>query len=134
MGKAGNPNIREVSKATQFKPGVSGNPTGNHKGTKHLTTWIQELLEDENFEANLLDPKIGITPYKGAPIKAITQVILVKAINGDLKAADILMKYGWSQKIDNNYTGEIHHVYEELDDDQLAAIIEARKDRLLEGS
>jgi hypothetical protein len=98
---ANNPKLAEVSKGTQFssehQPEIPGGVF--KKGKKHLTTWIQNLLEDEDFEANILDSKIGIKEYKGAPIAAIIQVLTVKAINGDVKAIDLLMKYGWSQKL-----------------------------------
>ena len=88
----------EVGAKTQFKPGESGNPAGKPKGTKHITTYIQELMEDEKFEARILDPKMGIVDYKGAPIHAVLQVMLVKAVNGDKDFMDMLMKYGWTKK------------------------------------
>lgn len=83
------------------------------KGAKHLSTWIQEMMNDESFEANLLDAKKGIIEYKGAPIKAIIQVVLVKAVNGDPKAWDWLGKYGFGTKLelannpDNPITGTL---------------------------
>lgn len=43
-GKPGNPNIREVSKATQFKPGQSGNPTGRRPGLS-ITRMVRNELE-----------------------------------------------------------------------------------------
>jgi hypothetical protein len=96
----------QIGAATQFKPGQSGNPAGTKPGTVHISTHIQRLMEDEDFEANILDPKIGIREYKGAPVRAVLQVALTKAINGDLKATDLLMKYGWSQKIETEHSGE----------------------------
>lgn len=89
---------------TQFQPGQSGNPTGPKPGYKHITTHIQELLEDENFEADLLDSKKGLVSYKGRPIKAIIMVLQHKAVQGDLKAADLLLKYGWSAKTEVDLT------------------------------
>ncbi len=88
-------------------PPVKGeirNPKGKPKGTKHITTHIQELMEDEGFEANVLDAKGTQIDYKGAPIKAIIQVAINKAISGDAKAMDWLAKYGWSQKIEQDIT------------------------------
>jgi hypothetical protein len=80
----------------------------NKKGSKHLTTWIQELLEDEEFEADLIDSKKGLIEFKGAPIKAIIMAQRHKAVNGDQKATDLLMKYGWStkQEVDLTSLGE----------------------------
>jgi hypothetical protein len=103
FGTTTDPNI---GAATQFKPGQSGNPAGTKVGSIHISTHIQRLMDDEEFEANILDPKIGIREYKGAPVRAVLQVALTKAINGDMKALDLLMKYGWSQKIETENTGE----------------------------
>jgi hypothetical protein len=89
---------------TQFKPGESGNPKGKPKGAKHISTHIQNLMEDEDFEANILDAKTGIKEYKGAPVKAIIQVAITKAINGDAKAMDWLAKYGWTAKTEIDLT------------------------------
>lgn len=89
---------------TQFKPGQSGNLAGKPKGTKHITTYIQELMEKPDFEARILDPKAGLLNYKGKPIHAVLQVVLTKAVNGDPKMIEVLMKYGWSQKIDTDLT------------------------------
>jgi|SRR6185312_8744991 len=75
------------------------------KGSKHISTWIQELMEDEGFEAAIQQGD-KIIEYKGAPIKAIIKAQMQKAINGDTKAFDSLGRYGWSQKIEQENTGE----------------------------
>ncbi len=79
-----------------WQAGQSGNPNGKPKGTKHLSRWIQELMEDEAFEQKLSDGTI----IKGAPIKAIIMVLLTKAINGDTRAIDLIGKYGYGAKVD----------------------------------
>lgn len=84
---------------TQFSSENQPPNRGNKKGNKHIATWIQELLNDEGFEANILDSKIGIKAYKGAPVKAIIEVAIVKAINGDNKWAEWLGKHGWGTKV-----------------------------------
>jgi hypothetical protein len=126
FGKGNDPSI---GKATQFKPGQSGNPAGKPKGTKHINTWIQELLQDEDFSAKV---RIGfeIQDFKGAPIQAIIKAQMLKAIEGDTKAFDSLAKYGWPAKSEVEQSGEVKHVYEELDDEQLEAAIKAREDRI----
>jgi hypothetical protein len=98
-----------VGKATQFKPGQSGNPAGKPKGTKHINTWIQELAEDEEFTAMLLDLKVGFVEYKGAPIKAIIKQAINEAVAGrDARerqaAREWIARYGWPTK--NEVTGE----------------------------
>lgn len=81
---------------TPWRPGQSGNPAGKPKGTKHLSTWIQELLEDESFSYNLQGKKTKT----GAPLKAILEVLVIKALEGDTRAFDLLCKYGYGQKYD----------------------------------
>lgn len=103
------------NKDTQFKPGVSGNPKGLKPGTKHINTWIQELLSDEEFEADVLDSKKGLVEFKGAPIKAIVLAQRHKAVNGDLKAAELLMKYGWTQKIEQDLTTNGNDISQPVD-------------------
>lgn len=78
------------------------------KGKKHISTWIQELLEDEEFTAQIQEG-YKIIDYKGAPIRAIVRAQAIKALNGDTKAFDVLNKYGWSpskQEIDITSLGE----------------------------
>lgn len=82
-----------------WRSGQSGNPAGRPRGSKNLSTHIRELLEDETFEARLIDPKIGLKEYKGQAVTAIIQVAITKAVNGDLKAADWLAKYGYGNKV-----------------------------------
>lgn len=90
----------DVGKATQFKPGQSGNPEGTKPGTKHLSTHIQNLLNDPEFEEWVPDAREGWKQYKGAPMAAIIKVQIVRAMAGDPKAADWLAKYGYGTKIE----------------------------------
>lgn len=89
------------NKSTQFsssrQPAIPGGV--NKKGSKHLSTHIQELLNDEEFETMLSDPREGWKTYKGAPVKAIVKVMSIKAMQGDVKAFDALAKYGYGQKL-----------------------------------
>lgn len=116
------------NKETQFQPGQSGNPKGMKKGTKHISTWIQELLEDDEFEANLIDSKKGVIEFKGAPVKAIIMAARHKAVNGDLKAMDLLMKYGWNPKQEIDITSNGETVSQPVSDDLIAAFISQVKD------
>lgn len=97
-----------IGKETQFKPGVSGNPAGPKPGYKHINTWIQELVSDEDFEALIIDLKKGFVEFKGAPMEAIVKAIINEALaHPDAKvrqaAREQLMKYGWPTK--NEVTG-----------------------------
>ncbi len=84
---------------TQFKPGVSGNPKGKPKGAKHLSTHIQEMLNDEGFTMWLQDAREGYKEYKGAPMKAIIKTALIRAATGEKESREWLAKYGYGQKL-----------------------------------
>lgn len=116
------------NKDTQFKPGQSGNPNGLPKGFKRLSTWINELANDEEFEANVLDAKLGISLYKGAPMKAIVQVAITKAVNGDLRWADWLAKYSDDKRQEIDITSKGESITQPVNDDLIASFIAQVKD------
>lgn len=77
---------------TPWKSGVSGNPAGKPKGTKHISTLIQELLNDEEFSCwNANEMRM----HKGAPLKALIGAQIQKALDGDTKAFESLLKHGY---------------------------------------
>lgn len=85
---------------TQFKPGQSGNPKGKPKGTLSLSTHIQRLMNEEDFEAIIPDGKLTDKEYKGTPMIAIIKTALARAANGDDKARDWLAKYGYGTNVE----------------------------------
>lgn len=102
------PDVRTIGHATRFKPGVSGHPEGKPKGTKHLSTWIQELLNDEEFTLeNFMN---NGKAYKGAPMAAILNVAMLQAMAGEVKWADLLFKYGYGAKNELTISGEVKHM------------------------
>ena len=84
----------------KWKPGQSGNPAGKPKGTKHLSTYIQEALTDENFELKLKDGTI----LKEMPIKAIIKTAVAKSVSGDTRAMEWLAKHGYGEKLNLEVT------------------------------
>jgi len=126
---ANNPRLSEVSKATQFKPGVSGNPKGPKPGYKHINTVVQELMNDPEFTAWIADPRSGYKEFKGAPIKAIIKAQMNKAIAGDTKAYDSLIKSGWSAKSEIDLTSGGERIGVALSDSQAEQLIRARANR-----
>lgn len=96
----GNPNIANEGKPYQFKPGNPGG--GKPPGTRSLSATIQELLEDDNFEVEL---KNG-TKLKGRPSKKMSEVMYKLALSGNVKAYDVLAKYGYGSKVDITSGGE----------------------------
>lgn len=87
--------------AYKWKPGQSGNPSGTKKGSKHLSTWIQQMLTDETFS---FSDKEGNTLYEGAPVQAIIGVAIYQAMLGRKDAREWLAKHGYGLKI--NLEGE----------------------------
>jgi hypothetical protein len=79
-----------------WKPGQSGNPSGKPQGAKHLSTWIQEMMEDEKFTHKITSGKT----IREAPVKAIVTTLIRKALEGDMKAFDLLAKYGYGTRLD----------------------------------
>lgn len=72
----------------------------NKKGSKHLSTYIQEALTDENFELKLKDGTI----MKEMPIKAIIKTAVAKSVSGDTRAMEWLAKHGYGEKINLEVT------------------------------
>ena len=88
--------MANVQNLKSWKPGQSGNPAGKPKGTRHLSTWIQELMEDETLTAEFLrSPNVT-----GPPIQAIVISLVGKSLQGDMKAFELLAKYGYGNKLD----------------------------------
>lgn len=100
---SGNPKIAEAGKKTRWKKGERPAGAGKPKGSKHINTWIQELLEDEDFVTQIRDG-YELKEYKGAPLKAMILAQVKLAVNGDTKAFDALAKYGWTKKIETDLT------------------------------
>lgn len=65
------------------------------KGSKHLSSYIQEALTDENFELKLKDGTI----MKEMPIKAIIKTAIAKSVSGDTRAMEWLAKHGYGEKL-----------------------------------
>lgn len=94
----------------------------NKKGSKHINTWIQNLLQDEDFATKI---RIGyeITDFKGAPIEAIIKAQMIKAIEGDTKAFDSLAKYGWAAKAELDLTSNGETVGQPIDENLLTQFL-----------
>lgn len=87
-------NLRPAQKGEVRNPYGKRGKTGD-KG-KHLATHIRELLNDPNFKIELTD---GCT-YQGRPIEGIVSAMIAKALNGDIKAFEVLARYGYDKNID----------------------------------
>lgn len=65
------------------------------KGSKHLSSYIQDALTDENFELKLKDGSI----LREMPIKAIIKTAVAKSVSGDTRAMEWLAKHGYGEKL-----------------------------------
>lgn len=65
------------------------------KGSKHLSTHIQEMLNDPNFELKLKDGSL----LRERPINAIIKTAVAKGISGNVQWADWLAKHGYGSKL-----------------------------------
>lgn len=82
------------------KKGEVRNPKGKPKGTKHISTWIQDLLNDEEF--TLDNFMFNGKQFKGAPLKAIITVAIMNSLQGDNKWAEWLAKHGYGNQVNLN--------------------------------
>lgn len=93
-----------------FKEGYDERRGSKPKGAIHLSTHIQNMLNDDEFTMWLTDPRDGFKEYKGAPIKAIIQTALIQAASkgkDGAAAREWLAKYGYGQKFEVEHSGEI---------------------------
>lgn len=114
-----------------WPPGQSGNPQGKPKGTKHLSTYIQEMMDDPGFIIGAKDKKNII----GKPIKAILGTLINKALSGDVRAFELLAKYGYGSKVDVTSDNAALPVpiltdYASLDDNQIEELMQVRLSRI----
>lgn len=99
-----NPNIAEHGKNTRFVPGQSGNPAGKPKGAVHLSTRIQNMLDDDDFETMLKTKDGKKIEFKGNPAEAIIKTAILKAMGGSKDWAEWLAKHGYGTKQIHEFT------------------------------
>jgi hypothetical protein len=98
------------NKEAQFKKGNPGGP-GVPKGTRHLSTVIQELMDDDNFELKLKDGSV----LKGRPSKHLTRVMYALAVSGNTKAAEWIAKHGYGIKQVHEFADPVKEVLAKFD-------------------
>lgn len=114
---------------TQFKKGESGNPAGKPIGSVHINTIVQELMLDPKFDALIRDPKEGWKKLEGIPAKAIVKAQMLKALEGDTKAYDSLVKSGWAAKSEVDVTSLGEAVAGPIDMDMVTQFMMMAKDQ-----
>lgn len=78
-----------------FRKGYDARRGSKKKGSKHLSTLIQEMANDPKFTTYLQDPIKGYGEYKGPAIKAIVITALRRAAAGDKDSREWIAKHGW---------------------------------------
>ncbi len=95
----------------QWKKGQSGNPSGQKKGTVHLSTQIQNMLNDPTFS---FKDRGGNIIYEGAPVNAIIAVAIFKSMLGEKDAREWLAKHGYGLKVNLNSEDPVEEVLRRL--------------------
>ncbi len=76
-----------------FNKGYDVRRGSKPKGSKHVSSYIREFLEDVEIKYTLLGIEV-----EGTPIEAIVKGTIIKAIQGDQKAVEMLFKYGYGSE------------------------------------
>ena len=91
-----NPLSQFGDKLTQWEPGKSGNPAGRPKGSKDgIDAHCRRLLAKDLSFSQIKDKlkAKGIDLEIGTNAEAISVVLVLKALTGDLKAIEMLVKF-----------------------------------------
>lgn len=82
------------------KKGEVRNPKGKPKGTKHLSTIIQELQDEVDWDLTTLKSKDELSKKYGKNgMKALVYVAYSKAMSGDVKAMEWMAKHGYGERL-----------------------------------
>ena len=91
-----NPLSQFGDKLTQWQPGQSGNPAGRPKGSRDgIDAHCRRLLAKDLSLLQIKDKlkAKGIDLEDGTNAEAISVVLVLKALTGDLKAIEMLVKF-----------------------------------------
>jgi len=94
------------------KKGEVRNPKGKPKGTIHLSTRIQRMMDDPDFTTDMIGKDGKKFQFKGNPAEAIIKTAILKAMSGDKNWADWLAKYGYSLNIEVSMSNPIQLIIE----------------------
>jgi hypothetical protein len=96
-----------IADLQKWQKGTSGNPAGRKLGSKNIATIVKELLEqdiDTRFPLN--DPLKELISDNGTSYaKAIVYAMLLKAIDGDVRAAIYLTELQLTGAANDGETG-----------------------------
>lgn len=107
-------------KHSRFKPGQSGNPRGRLKGARNLKTELEEELHEH------IPIKEGGHQKRVSKQRAMIKALMAKAVQGDARAANIIIKM--IDRLFGDQAGE-HEIEELSEQDQ--KILKAYEARIL---
>lgn len=104
MSEDNNVGYGKPPKKDQFKPGQSGNKKGRPKGTKNLKTDLEEELAEK------IPIKEGGKQKKISKQRAMLKSLMVKALQGDLRASNTLLSMAVKLLTDDGVQIEEHEL------------------------
>lgn len=85
---------------TSWPPGTSGNPSGRPAGSRNLRKVVSDILDDRTTFDKLPKNLAKLSKKTDTPLEAIVIVLVGKALEGDLKASDTLLRYSIPKELD----------------------------------
>ena len=82
--------MKKSSNLKSWQPGLSGNPKGRPKGSRNIKKVIQDLLNDKDLASRL---SLRMPRDTETPLEAIVHTLVTKAIRGDVRASEVLLKH-----------------------------------------
>ena len=91
----------------KWSKGISGNPAGRKLGSKNIATIVRELLEQDIDACFPLNDRLKqlIAENGTTYAKAIVYAMLLKAIDGDVRAATYLTEMQLTSETNNGEIG-----------------------------
>lgn len=83
-----------LANLNKWQKGISGNPAGRRTGSKNIASMVRGLLEEEIDPRFPLDNSLKqlIADSGATYAKAIVYALMIKAIQGDVRAANSLIE------------------------------------------
>lgn len=98
---------KKPPKASQFKPGQSGNPKGRPKNTKNFKTDLKEEIYE------LIQITEGGEIRTISKQRALIKRIMAKGLNGDIRAAEVVFKYVTTHLQDEEIQNDLQDLVDE---------------------
>lgn len=114
-----NVGYKKPPKASQFKPGQSGNPKGRPKGTRNLATDLQEELSAK------IVVREGNKQQRMSKQQALVKTLFNNALKGDIRAINTFLRLIERTKFDDEDLFEATDVG--IDDQKIIEAFIARR-------